>query len=78
MITPALVKPARLYFNLESLITYCREVYDLPVSKISVYRAVKAKKLNPIKSNGRLLFKITDVQKWIEGDAFSADEKAEG
>jgi hypothetical protein len=64
---PALEKSARLYLNLESLITHCREMYDLPISKISVYRAVKSKSLPSTKVNGRLLFRITDVEQWIEG-----------
>ncbi|MEI7825958.1 MAG: helix-turn-helix domain-containing protein [Chlorobiaceae bacterium] len=64
---PALEKSARLYLNLESLITRCREMYDLPISKISVYRAVKSKSLPSTKVNGRLLFRITDVERWIEG-----------
>ncbi|NTV93761.1 MAG: helix-turn-helix domain-containing protein [Chlorobiaceae bacterium] len=69
MITPALVKPARLYLNLESLIAYCREVYDLPVSKITIYRAVKSGSLPSMKVNGRLLFRISDVERWIEGSS---------
>lgn len=60
-------KPARQYLNLESLITYCREKYDLPVSKITIYRAVKSGSLPSMKANGRLLFRIPDVERWIVG-----------
>jgi hypothetical protein len=67
MNTSACQKPARQYLNLESLITYCREKYDLPVSKISIYRAVKSGSLPCMKANGRLLFRISDVERWIEG-----------
>lgn len=66
---PALQKPARLYLNLDSLISYCLEVYDLPVSKITIYRVVKSGSLTPKKVNGRLLFRISDVERWIEGSS---------
>ncbi|NTW88229.1 MAG: helix-turn-helix domain-containing protein [Desulfobulbaceae bacterium] len=69
MNTSAYQKPARQYLNLESLITYCREKYDLPVSKISIYRAVKSGSLPSMKANGRLLFRISEVGRWIEGAA---------
>ncbi|NTV45970.1 MAG: helix-turn-helix domain-containing protein [Chlorobiales bacterium] len=71
-----LQKPKRQFLNLESLIEYTQQIYDLPISKISIYRAVKGGSLPSMKANGRLLFRITDVQKWIEGNV-ATDVKAE-
>ena len=62
-----LSKPAREYLNFESLQEYCRSKYDLPVSRVSVYRAVRDGKLPAIKANARNLFKISDVDHWILG-----------
>ena len=62
-----LQKPKRQFLNLDSLIEFAEQVYDLPISKISIYRAVKSKSLHSVKANGRLLFRITDVERWIEG-----------
>ncbi len=76
-----LQKPKRQFLNLDSLVEFAEQVYDLPISKISVYRAVKNKGLPSVKANGRLLFRITDVERWIEGQGGSAEgggEKAEG
>ncbi|NHQ60593.1 helix-turn-helix domain-containing protein [Chlorobium sp. BLA1] len=64
---PPLQKPKRKFINLDSLVWYAMEIYDLPISKISIYRAVKSGSLPSTKKNGRLLFRITDVEKWIEG-----------
>jgi len=64
---PAYEKPVKQFLNLESLIEYTRQIYDLPISKISIYRAVKSGSLPSMKANGRLLFRITDVERWIEG-----------
>lgn len=60
-------KPKRQFLNLESLIEYTQQIYDLPISKISIYRAVKSGSLPSMKVNGRLLFRISDVERWIEG-----------
>lgn len=65
----ALEKPKRQFLNLESLLAYTEEVYDLPISKISIYRAVKSGSLPSMKLNGRLLFRISDVERWIEGSS---------
>jgi hypothetical protein len=62
-----LQKPKRQFLNLESLVEFADQIYDLPISKISIYRAVKSKSLPSVKVNGRLLFRITDVERWIEG-----------
>ncbi len=62
-----LQKPIRQFLNLDSLVEFAGQVYDLPISKISIYRAVKCKSLPSTKVNGRLLFRITDVERWIEG-----------
>ena len=62
-----LQKPKRQFLNLDSLVEFAGQVYDLPISKISIYRAVKSKSLPSVKVNGRLLFRITDVERWIEG-----------
>lgn len=62
-------KPKRQFLNLESLITFAEEVYDLPISKISIYRAVKSGSLPSMKVNRRLLFRISDVERWIEGSS---------
>jgi len=62
-----LQKPVKQFLNLESLIEYTRQIYDLPISKISIYRAVKSGSLPSMKVNGRLLFHISDVERWIEG-----------
>ncbi|WP_041467289.1 helix-turn-helix domain-containing protein [Chlorobium phaeobacteroides] len=62
-----LQKPVKQFLNLESLIEYTRQIYDLPISKISIYRAVKSGSLPSMKVNGRLLFRISDVERWIEG-----------
>ena len=70
----AQAKPKRQFLNMESLIVFAEEVYDLPVSKISIYRSVKNGSLPALKANGRLLFRITDIQKWVEGEAYAADE----
>lgn len=72
-----LEKPKRRFLNLESLIAFAEEVYDLPISKISIYRSVKNGSLPVLKANGRLLFRITDIKKWIEGDSYSPDEAAD-
>jgi hypothetical protein len=64
---PAFEKPVKQFLNLESLIEYTRQIYDLPISKISIYRAVKSGSLPSMKANGRLLFRITDVDRWISG-----------
>ena len=63
----SLQKPARLFFNLESLIKHAGQIYDLPISRISIYLAVKSWSLPSLKVNGRLLFRIRDVERWIEG-----------
>lgn len=73
----ALEKPKRQFLNLESLIAFVEEVYDLPISKISIYRSVKNGSLPVLKANGRLLFRITDIKKWIEGNAYSPDDAAD-
>ncbi|WP_449258251.1 helix-turn-helix domain-containing protein [Chlorobium limicola] len=62
-------KPKRQFLNLESLIEYTQQIYDLPISKISIYRAVKSGSLPSMKVNGRLLFRISDVERWIEGSS---------
>ena len=62
-----LQKPKRQFLNLDSLVEFAVQVYDLPISRISIYRAVKSKSLPSFKANGRLLFRITDVERWIEG-----------
>ena len=62
-----LQKPIRQFLNLDSLVEFADQIYDLPISKISIYRAVKSKSLPSTKVNGRLLFRITDVERWIEG-----------
>jgi hypothetical protein len=54
--------------NTDSLLEFCRDVYDLPLSRNTVHRAQRAGKLHPLKRGGRLLFSIADVQKWIEGE----------
>ncbi len=69
-----LQKPKRQFLNLDSLVEFAVQVYDLPISRISIYRAVKSKSLPSFKVNGRLLFRITDVEQWIEG----ASEKKGG
>jgi len=66
---PAFEKPVKQFLNLESLIEYTRQIYDLPISKISIYRAVKSGSLPSMKVNGRLLFRISDVERWIEGSS---------
>ena len=75
-----LQKPKRQFLNLDSLVEFAVQVYDLPISRISIYRAVKSKSLPSFKANGRLLFRITDVERWIEGQGGNTDgtgEKAE-
>jgi predicted DNA-binding transcriptional regulator AlpA len=71
---PALEKPKRQFLNLESLIEYIQQIYDLPISKISIYRAVKSGSLPSMKTNGRLLFRISDVERWIEGTSEKEEE----
>jgi len=66
---PAYDKPVKQFLNLESLIKYTQQIYDLPISKISIYRAVKSGSLPSMKVNGRLLFRISDVERWIEGSS---------
>ncbi len=66
---PAFEKPVKQFLNLESLIEYTQQIYDLPISKISIYRAVKSGSLPSMKVNGRLLFRISDVERWIEGSS---------
>jgi len=66
---PAFEKPVKQFLNLESLIEYTRQIYDLPISKISIYRSVKSGSLPSMKVNGRLLFRISDVERWIEGSS---------
>jgi excisionase family DNA binding protein len=53
---------------MDSLIEFCRETYDLPISRPTIYRAQRAGELHPLKRGGRLLFSIAEVQKWIEGE----------
>jgi len=70
----ALLKPAREYLNFESLQEYCLNRYDLPVSRVSIYRAVRSGKLSVTKANARNLFRISDIDKWILG---GEDESSE-
>jgi len=56
------------YMNIDSLLDYCRRVYDLPISRATIYRERNAGKLRSRLVGGRLLFPIVDVRKWIEGD----------
>ena len=65
-------KPARRFLNTDSLIEFCRETYDLPLSRATIYRAQRAGELHPLKRGGRLLFSIAEVQRWIEGKAEEA------
>jgi len=58
---------ARRYLSIDSLIEFCRDNYDLSLSKPTIYRAKRAGELHPLKRSGRLLFRITDVERWIEG-----------
>jgi len=59
--------PNRKYLNTDSLIAFCRDVYDLPISKPTIYRAQRAGELQPLKRGNRLLFPVADVERWIEG-----------
>jgi hypothetical protein len=80
-ITTLPTRPARKYLNTDSLLEFCREVYDFPVSRVTIYRAQRAGRLHPKKVGGRLLFPIADVEQWIEGgcpDAQAETETAEG
>lgn len=74
-------RPAKKYLNTDSLLEFCREVYDLPLSRPTIYRAQRAGRLHPKRVGGRLLFAIADVEQWIEGgcpDARAETEQAEG
>jgi hypothetical protein len=74
-------RPAKKYLNTDSLLEHCRDVYDLPISRITIYRAQRAGRLHPLKVGGRLLFAVADVEQWIEGgcsDAQAETEQAEG
>ncbi|MDT9547423.1 MAG: helix-turn-helix domain-containing protein [Chlorobium phaeovibrioides] len=60
-------KPTRRFLNTDSLLAYCRDTYDLPISRVTLYREQRAGRLHPLKRGGRLLFSIAEVQQWIEG-----------
>jgi len=60
-------RPAKKYLNTDSLLEFCRDVYDLPISRITIYRAQRAGRLHPLRVGGRLLFAVADVEQWIEG-----------
>lgn len=75
-------RPAKKYLNTDSLLEHCRDVYDLPISRITIYRAQRAGRLHPLRVGGRLLFAVADVEQWIEGgcraDTQAETEQAEG
>lgn len=73
-------KPARKFLNTESLLEYCRDVYDLPISRITIYREQQKGRLHPVRRGGRLLFCIAEVDAWIQGDSVGQlnAEKGEG
>lgn len=60
---------ARRYLSIDSLIEFCRDNYDLSLSKPTIYRAKRAGELHPLKRSGRLLFLISDVERWVEGSS---------
>jgi hypothetical protein len=63
------------YLNINSLLDYCRRVYDLPISRATVYRERNAGKLRARLVSGRLLFPVSDVKRWIEGDGDNSDSQ---
>ena len=77
---PLAQKPSREYLNFKSLQEYCLSKYDLPLSRTSVYRAVRSRKLPSIKNNARRLYRIADVDRWILGGCGlpSDNHKVEG
>ena len=73
-------RPARRFLNMESLLEYCRSMYDLPISRITIYREQRKGNLHPIKRGGRLLFNISEVDAWVTGDETGehSETEAEG
>lgn len=69
-------RPEQTHLNTVSLMRYCEQVYDLPLSRPTIYRAQRAGKLNPIRVGGRLLFSISEVKTWIEGPLKDSDSGA--
>ncbi|AOS84319.1 hypothetical protein BIU88_09370 [Chlorobaculum limnaeum] len=70
-------RPARRFLNMESLLEYCRDTFDLPISRVTIYREQRKGNLHPIKRGGRLLFSIAEVDAWLTGDA-QAEPDVEG
>lgn len=61
-------RSVKRYLNTDSVIDLCRDVYDYPVTKATIYRAKQIGQLHPLKRGKHLLFPIADVRKWIEGN----------
>jgi len=57
------------FINTDSVLELLRRVYDSPLHKVSLYRAVHEGKLHPVRHGRRLLFPLADIQNWIEGDS---------